>query len=325
MLAVAGLLALAAFVPPPPTSNDGQSGRPVVLTTFTVLADMTRRVGGERVEVHSITKPGAEIHGYEPTPSDLVRAARADLVLENGMGLERWFEQFVERSDAPSATLSDGIDTIPIGDGSEYSGKPNPHGWMSVTNAPRYVENIRAALTRLDPAGADTYRANAAAYTAELRAVERDVREALAAVPPRQRVLVTCEGAFSYLARDLDLDEAYLWPVNAEREGTPQQIAGLVDFVRERRPRGIFCESTMSPEAQEQVARETGTRVAGALYVDSLSRPDGPVPTYLDLLRYDAETIAAGLTGRPIDAASEAAPAPTPTPTPTTPTTPQPR
>lgn len=283
----------------PPASTDGQSGLPVVLTTFTVLADMTREVGGGRVEVHSITKPGAEIHGYEPTPSDLVRAAKADLVIENGLGLERWFEQFIDRSDAPSATLTAGVKPIPIGSGSEYEGKPNPHAWMSVSNAEIYVENIRKALTRLDPAGADVYRANADRYRAELRAVGIEVREALATVPPRQRVLVSCEGAFSYLARDLDLAEGYIWPVNAEREGTPQQIASLVEFVRERQPRGIFCESTMSPEAQEQVARETGTRVAGTLYVDSLSKADGPVPTYLDLLRHDARVIAAGLTGTP--------------------------
>ncbi len=283
----------------PPASTDGQTGLPVVLTTFTVLADMTREVGGGRVEVHSITKPGAEIHGYEPTPSDLVRAAKADLVIENGLGLERWFEQFIDRSDAPSATLTAGIRPIPIGRGSEYEGKPNPHAWMSVSNAEIYVENIRKALTRLDPAGADVYRANADRYRRELRAVGAEVREALATVPPRQRVLVSCEGAFSYLARDLDLAEGYIWPVNAEREGTPQQIAGLVEFVRERQPRGIFCESTMSPEAQEQVARETGTRVVGTLYVDSLSKADGPVPTYLDLLRHDARVIAAGLTGTP--------------------------
>lgn len=289
------LVGVASIVPPPPA--DGESGRPVVLTTFTVIADMTRQVAGDRIEVHSITKPGAEIHGYEPTPSDLVRAAKADLILENGMSLERWFEQFIERSEAPSATLSAGVEPIAIGAGSEYEGKPNPHAWMSVDNAEIYVENIRRALTRLDPAGADVYARNAERYIGELREVGDEVRHALDGVPARQRVLASCEGAFSYLARDLGLAEGYLWPVNAEREGTPQQIGGLVDFVRERRPRGIFCESTVSPEAQEQVARESGTRVAGTLYVDSLSGADGPVPTYLDLLRHDARTIAAGLTG----------------------------
>ncbi|MDO9410558.1 MAG: metal ABC transporter substrate-binding protein [Patulibacter sp.] len=274
-----------------------KDGRLIVLTTFTVIADMTREVAGDRVEVASITKPGAEIHGYEPTPSDLKKAAQADLVLENGLGLERWFEQFIDRASGESATLTEGVRSIPIGGGSEYEGKPNPHAWMSTDNAAIYVENIRRALTRLDPAGADEYRRRAGDYTARLARVGREVRTSLAAVPRDRRALVTCEGAFSYLARDLGLQEAYLWPVNAEQEGTPKQIAATVEFVRDRDVPGVFCESTVSPKAQEQVARESGSRFAGKLYVDSLSAADGPVPTYLELLRRDARTIAAGLTG----------------------------
>lgn len=271
------------------------NGRPTVLTTFTVIADMARQVAGDRIHVASITKPGAEIHGYEPTPSDLVRAAKADLIIQNGMGLERWFDQFIERSGAPRATLTTGIDPINIAGESEYAGKPNPHAWMSTDNAQIYVDNILAALTKLDPAGEPEFRANADRYKAQLRAVGEEVKADLAKVPAAQRALVTCEGAFSYLARDLGLSEAYLWPVNAEREGTPQQIASTVEFVRDRDVPGIFCESTVSPEAQEQVAQEAGSRFAGVLYVDSLSKPDGPVPSYLELLRKDAQTIAAGL------------------------------
>lgn len=275
-------------------------GRPLVLTTFTVIADMAREVGGDRVQIASITKPGAEVHGYEPTPSDLKAAARADLVLENGLGLERWFEQFIDRARTSSATLTDGITPIAIGSGSdgkdsEYTGKPNPHAWMSVDNAAIYVENIRKALTDLDPDGAAFYRRRADDYAARLQTVGRSVRKALTALPREHRALVTCEGAFSYLARDFDLDEAFLWPVNAEQEGTPKQIAATVGFVRERQVPGIFCESTVNHKAQEQVARESGSRLAGTLYVDSLSRAGGPVPTYLDLLRRDAETIVAGL------------------------------
>lgn len=273
-------------------------GRLVVLTTFTVIADMTREVAGDRVEVVSITKPGAEIHGYEPTPSDLKKAAQADLVLENGLNLESWFEQFISLASGESATLTEGIDPIEIGGGSEYEGKPNPHAWMSTDNAAIYVENIRKALTELDPAGADEYRARAADYTRRLQAVGREVKASLKDVPEDRRALVTCEGAFSYLARDLGLREAYLWPVNAEQEGTPQQIASTVEFVRERKVPGVFCESTVSRKAQEQVARESGSRFAGVLYVDSLSEADGPVPTYLELLRRDARTVAAGLTGK---------------------------
>ncbi len=277
--------------------SSADSGKPLVLTTFTVIADMVDNVAGDRVEVASITKPGSEVHGYEPTPSDLKRAAGADLVVENGMGLERWFEQFIDRSEAEHVTLSEGIEPISIAGDSEYAGKPNPHAWMSVANARIYVENIRKALTDLDPEGEATYRANAERYVEKLAAVGEFVERELEGLPPQARALVTCEGAFSYLARDFGLSEAYLWPVNAEQEGTPRQIAAAVGFVREREVPAVFCESTVSDKAQRQVARETGARFGGIFYVDSLSKPDGPVPSYEALLRRDAETIVAGLAG----------------------------
>lgn len=290
-------LALGIGVAGCASDEEVSSGKPKVLTTFTVVADMVRQVGGDRIEVTSITKPGAEIHGYEPTPSDLKRAALSDLVLENGMGLERWFEQFVDLADARHVSLSEGVEPIPIAGESEYAGKPNPHAWMSVSNARIYVENIRKALTELDPAGAATYKANAERYTRELDRVGERVKTALEDLPPARRALVTCEGAFSYMARDFGLSEHYLWPVNAEQEGTPQQIASVVNVVRDRQIPAVFCESTVSDKAQKQVANESGARFGGVLYVDSLSQADGPVPSYLALLQRDADTIVAGLTG----------------------------
>ncbi|MBB2921367.1 metal ABC transporter substrate-binding protein [Cellulomonas cellasea] len=270
--------------------------RPVVLATFTVLADMARIVGGGHVRVESVTKVGAEIHGYEPTPDDLRRAQDADLVLDNGLGLEAWFDRFVDRVDAPHVTLTDGIETVAIASGAA-EGHANPHAWMSPDAAATYVANIADALVELDPVHADDYRANAAAYTAQVTALGERLRDELAGLDPEQRALVTCEGAFSYLARDAGLTEASLWPVNAERQGTPQQVARAIDLVRDRDVPAVFCESTVSPTAQEQVARETGARLGGVLYVDSLSEPDGPVPTYLDLLEHDVHTIIEGLTG----------------------------
>lgn len=270
--------------------------RPVVLATFTVLADMARVVGGDHVRVESVTKVGAEIHGYEPTPDDLRRAQDADLVLDNGLGLETWFDRFVDRVDAPHVTLTEGIATLPIASGAA-EGHANPHAWMSPDAAATYVANIERALADLDPAHAADYRANAAAYTEQVTALGDRLREELAGLDPERRALVTCEGAFSYLARDAGLAEASLWPVNAERQGTPQQVAGAIDLVRERDVPAVFCESTVSPTAQEQVARETGARLGGVLYVDSLSEPDGPVPTYLDLLEHDVHVIIEGLTG----------------------------
>ncbi|PQO24884.1 iron ABC transporter substrate-binding protein [Rhodobacteraceae bacterium WD3A24] len=270
-----------------------------VVTTFTVLADMARNVAGDAAEVVSVTKPGAEIHGYEPTPQDIVRAHGADLILWNGLNLELWFEQFLANlGDVPSATLTEDIDPIPITEGA-YADQPNPHAWMGLDNAVVYIDNIAAALAEHDPDNAQTYAANAETYKAELRATIEPLRERIAEIPAEERWLVTCEGAFSYLARDFGMRELYLWPMNADQVGTPQQVRTVIDEVRAHDIPVVFCESTVSTAPAEQIARETGARFAGVLYVDSLSEPDGPVPTYLDLLRVTSETIAAGLTAEP--------------------------
>jgi|TARA_B110000977_G_scaffold178924_1_gene237039 manganese/iron transport system substrate-binding protein len=267
-----------------------------VVTTFTVIADMARNVAGDAATVESITRAGAEIHGYQPTPRDLVRASGADLILWNGMNLELWFEQFIGNlGPIPSATISDGIDTMAINEGS-YEGLPNPHAWMGLDNALIYIDNIAAAMSEHDPENAETYIANAAAYKGEITAAIAPLRDQILAIPEDERWLVTCEGAFSYLARDFNLKEAYLWPMNADQTGTPQQVRGVIDTVRDNNIRAVFCESTVNTDPAEQVARETGAAYGGVLYVDSLSLEDGPVPTYIDLLRVTTETIVNGLT-----------------------------
>jgi manganese transport system substrate-binding protein len=276
---------------------EAPEARPLVLTTFTILADMARQVGGERVRVESITRLGAEIHGYEPTPSDLKRASGARIVLENGFGLERWAQRFYATlPDVPRVTLTEGITPLPIASDA-YLGKPNPHAWMSPRLAKIYVENIRRALTRIDPAGKETFRRNAERYDAELDALHRELQASLAAIPPRQRVLATCEGAFSYLASDYGLTEAYLWPVNAESQVTPQRMARLIALVKERKVPAVFCESTVSAEPQKQVAKQSGARFGGVFHVDSLSLPDGPAPNLLELQRHNVDTLRTGLAG----------------------------
>ncbi len=268
-----------------------------VLTTFTIIADMAKNVAGDAATVESITKPGAEIHNYQPTPGDLLRAQDAGLVLRNGLNLELWFERFLKNlRDVPSATVTEGLEPMGIAEG-PYSGKPNPHAWMSPTAAKLYVDNIREALAEHDPANAETYGRNAEAYKAEIDAAVEPIRAALEALPPERRWLATSEGAFSYLARDFGLKEIFLWPINADQQGTPQQVRKVIDLVREHKVPAIFSESTISSKPAEQVARETGIKYGGVLYVDSLSDENGPVPTYIDLLRVTSETIVAGLSG----------------------------
>lgn len=295
--ATAALALLAGCSSPakPVATHEPGADRPLVLTTFTVIADMVRTVAGDHVEVHSITRVGAEIHGYEPTPSDLVSAASADLIFDNGFGLERWFESFVAGLDVPHVVLTEGVEPISIRSG-EYEGQPNPHAWMSPVAAQVYVDNIVTALSGLVPDAAADFEENGTRFKAELQALADHFEETIAGIPQHRRVLVTCEGAFSYLARDLGLEEAYLWPVNSDTQGTPQQIRDAITLVRDRGVPAVFCETTVNDGSQRQVARESGAVFAGNLYVDSLSEPDGPVPTYLDLLRYDVQAIAEGLT-----------------------------
>ena len=286
------VLSVALFAPLAVSAQD----RLKAVTTFTIIADMAQNVAGDVADVVSITKPGAEIHNYQPTPGDLIAAQDADLILWNGLNLEQWFEQFLSNlGDVPSVVVTEGIEPMGIGEG-PYAGKPNPHAWMSPSDALIYVENIRKAFVAADPANEAAYNANAAAYSASITATVEPIRAALAAIPEDSRWLATSEGAFSYLARDFGLRELYLWPINADQQGTPQQVRRLIDEVRANNVPAIFSESTISSKPAEQVARETGIAYGGVLYVDSLSEPDGPVPTYLDLLSVTANTIVQGLT-----------------------------
>lgn len=269
-----------------------------VVTTFTVIADMARNVAGDAAIVESITKPGAEIHGYQPTPRDIIRAQGADLVLWNGMNLELWFEQFFRNlKDVPSVTLSDGVTPMGIAEG-PYTGKPNPHAWMSLESALIYVDNIRDGLMKHDTDNAKTYEANAEKYKRQITEAIAPLKEQILSIPEDQRWLVSSEGAFSYLARDFKMKELYLWPINADQQGTPQQVRKVIDTVRKNNIKVIFSESTVSDAPARQITRETDAKYGGVLYVDSLSEPDGDVPTYIDLLRKTSQTIAEGLTNQ---------------------------
>lgn len=265
-----------------------------VITTFTIIQDIAQNVGGDAAIVESITKPGAEIHDYQPTPKDIVKAQDAELILWNGLNLERWFERFFQSiRNVPSVVVTDGITPLSIYEG-EYEGLPNPHAWMSPNNALIYIENIRKAFVEHDPDNAEIYNANAARYAKEIQALDAPLRAKLDQIPEEKRWLVTSEGAFGYLAADYNFKEAYLWPINADEEGSPQQVKRLIDTIRQHHLPVLFSESTISDKPAKQVAKETGAKYGGVLYVDSLSELDGPVPTYIKLLETTVQTIVEG-------------------------------
>ena len=265
---------------------------PEVLTTFTILEDMTRTIAGDTLTVASLTSPGTEIHGYEPSPQDAAKAEKAQLIISNGLGLEHWVHKLTDNSPATKVEATTGIDPINIAG----TDTPNPHAWMSPDLALIYVNNIVEALSQLKPEHAETYKDNAKNYSRDIEQVRQELHQGLAALPDNQRALVTCEGAFSYLAKDAHLKEGYIWPVNNEGDITSSQIRSAAEFVKDNHVPAVFCESTVEPGPKEQLIRDTGAADGGTLYVDSLSEASGPVPTYLDLLRYDARTIVEGLT-----------------------------
>lgn len=265
-----------------------------VVTTFTVIQDIAQNVAGDAAIVESITKPGAEIHEYEPTPKDIVKAQSADLILWNGLNLERWFERFFQNiKDKPAVVVTEGITPLSIYEG-PYKDAPNPHAWTSPSNALVYIENIKNTLIKYDPQNAAVYEKNAADYAQKIKQLDEPLRDKLAQIPESKRWLVTSEGAFSYLAKDYNLKEGYLWPINAEQQGTPQQVRKVIDLVRKNNIPVVFSESTISPKAAQQVAKESGAKYGGVLYVDSLSTKEGPVPTYIDLLNTTVSTIVKG-------------------------------
>ena len=294
-LALTLSLMLAACSAESGAADNAKAAKLNVVTTFTVIADIARNVAGDAATVESITKPNAEIHNYQPTPGDLIKAQKADLILWNGLNLELWFEKFFANlSEVPGVVVSEGVEPMGIAEG-PYTGKPNPHAWMSPEAALIYVENIRKAFAEQDPANAEIYAKNASAYADKIKATIAPIHAEIASIPEERRWLVTSEGAFSYLARDFGLKELYLWPINADQQGTPQQVRKVIDAVKAHNIPAVFSESTVSAAPAEQVARETGAKYGGVLYVDSLSDASGPVPTYLDLLRVTTETITKAL------------------------------
>ena len=276
------------------TKDANTRNKKVILTTFTILADMARNVAGEKSLIESLVKPGSEIHGYEPTPSDIVRAKSADLILDNGLGLERWVEKFYSNlKHVPHITLSKGIMPINIID-KTYGGQTNPHAWMSPKLALKYVENIRDALISLDPDNTETYTANALAYGEKIKQIDQKLRRTVEKIPVNRRFIVTCEGAFSYLARDYGLKEVYLWAVNSEKLATPQQLKKVIRIVQDNHIPAIFCESTVSADVQKQVAKESNTKFGGVFYVDSLTGVNGAAPTYYRLIDYNINAFSNG-------------------------------
>ena len=274
-------------------SEVDKSNKKLLLVSFTVLEDIVKNIVGDEFDVKSITKPGMEVHGYQTTPSDLIKGSRAEVFIDNGFGFELWAEKFVSNLKVKRITMANNLKPLFIGEDA-YKGKPNPHAWISPKRGIIYVDTLSRALSELKPQSKTVFKKNAEIYKNKLLEIDEDFSLFLNTLKKNQKYLVSCEGAFTYLTNDYGLKEAYLWPVNAESQITPKRMAKVINLVKEKQIPAVFCESTVSSESQESVAKETGALFGGDLYVDSLSKKNGPAKSYLEMLEYNLGIIKNG-------------------------------
>jgi zinc/manganese transport system substrate-binding protein len=275
-----------------------------VTATFSILADLVRQVGGDRVEVTALVGPDGDGHVYSPTPADARRLAQARLVVTNGLGFEGWINRLVRSSGtkAPVIEAARGVKTLKAADdhGHGHShghshGNVDPHAWQDVANVKRYVATIRDALAKADPAGAEAYRARAEAFLAELDALDGEIRAAVAALPKERRRVITSHDSFAYFEAAYGLDFVAPQGVSTEAEASARDVARIIQQVRREGIRAVFLENVSDPRLIERIAKDTGATVGGRLYSDALSGPDGPAPTYIDMMRHNIRTISQAL------------------------------
>ncbi len=276
-----------------------RDGRPLVITSFTVPRAMAQAVACGKLQVESLLPAGAEIHAHQPGDRERHWLQQADLVLVHGLDLHPWLPPLLkEAGSRPTVDVAAGIQPRRILEG-ERAGKPDPHAWMSPRQAQTYVRNIRDAFIALDPQHAATYRSCAARYSEQLVELDRQLREELGRLPAQQRTLVSCEGSLAYLSADYGLQEVYLWPSQGTPQASKERLEQVASQVRTLQVPAVFCESTYDDSQQRQLARESGARFGGTLFVDSLSSLDGLAPNYLELLRHNLSLIKKGLGSRP--------------------------
>ena len=276
------------------TSYKEEPNKELILTSFTVLADIIENIATDDFVVRSLINPGVEVHGYQPIPSDLIKASNAFVFVDNGFGFELWAEKFISNLKVKRITISEGLNPIFISE-DFYKGKPNPHAWISPKRGIIYVDIIVKALSELRPSQKEAFKKNGEIYKNKISKIDKDFSLFIKNLDKDNRFLVTCEGAFSYLTNDYGLTEVYLWPVNAESQITPKRMSRAITLVKNNKIPAVFCESTVSNESQIIVANETGADFGGDLYVDSLSHDEGSANTYLKMLKHNLNLIKKGL------------------------------
>jgi zinc/manganese transport system substrate-binding protein len=294
-LVVATIILASIGVSPAPAQDKLK-----VVTTFSILADLVKNVGGERVEVASLVGPGGDAHVYAPSPTDAKKIADARVVVTNGLGFEGWITRLIKSSGtkAPVAVASKGVTPrkAPSDAGHGHShDDADPHAWQSVGNVKIYVTNIRDALIAADPGGKSTYEANATAYLGRLDALDREVRDTLAKIPTDRRRIITTHDAFGYFKVAYGIDFVAPQGVSTDSEASAKDIARIIGQIKKQKIPAVFLENVTDPRLLKRIADETGAKIGGTLYSDALTDEKGDAPTYIDMIRHNIRTLSSAL------------------------------
>ena len=271
-----------------------------VVASFSILADFVRNVGGDRIDVVTLVGPDADAHAFAPTPAHARTVAEANLIFINGLGFEGWITRLIKAAGSRADAIAAATGVKPLKDGHKHGhshSATDPHAWQSVANAKIYAGNIRDALVKADPAGRQTYEANAKAYAEKLDALEAELRADVARIPADRRRIITSHDAFGYFAASYGVQFIAPAGVSTETEASARDVARIITQIKTQKIPAVFLENVSSARLMEQIARETGARVGGKLYSDALSGPDGPAPTYIEMMRHNVRQLGSALTG----------------------------
>jgi iron/zinc/copper transport system substrate-binding protein len=274
-----------------------------VIATYSIVYDIVKNVGGDRVEIHTLAPVGSNPHEYDPLPKDVQLTTDADAVFYNGLNLEAgnsWFEKLLltankGEKDSPVFQMSEGVQPKYLTTKGKES-EEDPHAWLDIRNGIKYAENARDGLIKVDPEHADVYEKNAQAYIEKLETLHQESVTRYNEIPKEQRLLITSEGAFKYFSEAYDFEAAYIWEINSENQGSPEQVKSVVDFINTKKDAVLFVETSIDPRSMETVSAETGVPIYGKVFTDSIGKPGEDGDTYIKMMEWNIDTIFNGLT-----------------------------
>jgi manganese transport system substrate-binding protein len=302
-LFITSLIAIFILTGCSESKNEGnKEDKLQVVTTYSILYDIVKNIGGDQIEIHSLAPVGSNPHEFDPLPLDIQKTTDADVVFYNGLNLEAgnsWFEKLIQTAgksmeDGPVYQMSEGVKPKYL-TSEGHTGEEDPHAWLDIRNGIKYAENARDALIEVDPTNKEIYEKNAKEYIAELDTLHQEALDSFNKIPKEKRFLVTSEGAFKYFSDAYDFEAGYIWEINAENQGTPQQVKQIVDLIDSKDVPVLFVETSIDPRSMEMVSNETGVPIGGELFTDSIGKPGEDGDSYAKMMEWNISVILENL------------------------------